>query len=446
MLVFAAVGAVLSAAFMPALLDYIFITVQHTSLPTDSTIDVSAPIKRPLKKEPDSTGTKETVELEETEQTPGGQEEPSAPNGETEPTGEPSQSDPAAGEDEAPKQDEEKPKEPTPPTTGTDLEQQGYPGSSNPIVVAAMALLGAIIGGGIGNIVASFFERFVKKWDGMEMGDKVSLFIGIFAGIVASIPFLVVFQGLGGVVAPLLTFALILGLSAISVMALKSMSDVLPWQKSRAQGRRTGKKILDTNVIIDGRILDVARSGFLQGDIYVPKFVIDELQHIADSSDPLRRQRGRRGLEVLRLLQSDYDLEVGTEDGRIPPGGEVDDRLVKLALALGGDLVSNDYNLNRVAGLQKVRVLNINDLALSLRPNVLPGELLIVPVVREGNQPGQGIGYLEDGTMVVIEHGRTHIGHTAEVTVTQVIQTERGKMIFGERPVQVEGTNGKSGR
>lgn len=446
MLVFAAVGAVLSAAFMPAFLDYIFITVQHTSLPDDSTIDVGAPIKRPLKEGPKSTGTKEEGELEETEQTPGGQEEPSAPNGETEPTDEPSQSDPAAGEDEAPKLDEERPKEPTTPATGTDLEQQGYPGSSNPIVVAAMALLGAIIGGGIGNIVASFFERFVKKWDGMEMGDKVSLFIGIFAGIVASIPFLVVFQGLGGVVAPLLTFALILGLSAISIMALKSMSDVLPWQKSRAQGRRTGKKILDTNVIIDGRILDVARSGFLQGEIYVPKFVIDELQHIADSSDPLRRQRGRRGLEVLRLLQSDYDLEVGTEDGRIPPGGEVDDRLVKLALALGGDLVSNDYNLNRVAGLQKVRVLNINDLALSLRPNVLPGELLVVPVVREGNQPGQGIGYLEDGTMVVIEHGRAHIGHTTEVTVTQVIQTERGKMIFGERPVQVEGANGKSGR
>jgi uncharacterized protein YacL len=129
---------------------------------------------------------------------------------------------------------------------------------------------------------------------------------------------------------------------------------------------------------------------------------------------------------------------VGSEDGLIEPNGEVDDRLVKLAKALGGDLVSNDFNLNKVAGLQNVRVLNINDLALSLRPNVLPGEHLLVTILREGNQPGQGVGYLDDGTMVVVEHGKAHIGETANTTVTQVIQTERGKMIFAERPEPIE--------
>jgi uncharacterized protein YacL len=442
-LVFAVVGAMLSAAYMPALLDYIFISVQRSSFPQDSAIDPSDPVQRPVRtdkgagqtQEPRGAGTEEQVNA----------------NGSgdgADPPVEPAPGGPDQAEEE-PKADEEETKKPTRtivPPTNTDIELSGYPGSSNPIVVAAMALLGAIIGGGIGNIVASFFEKFAKKWDGMEMGDKVSLFLGIFAGIVASIPFLFALQGLGGIAAPLLTLALVLGFSALSILALRSMEEVLPWNRGRGAGKRTGKKILDTNVIIDGRILDVARSGFLQGEIYVPKFVIDELQHIADSSDPLRRQRGRRGLEVLRLLQSDYDLEVGSEDGRIAPGGEVDDRLVKLALALGGDLVSNDYNLNKVASLQKVRVLNINDLALSLRPNVLPGELLVVTVIREGNQPGQGIGYLEDGTMVVIEHGRAHIGHTTEVTVTQVIQTERGKMIFGEKPVPIADSNGKSGR
>ena len=271
----------------------------------------------------------------------------------------------------------------------------------------------------------------------MEIGDKVSMFIGIFSGIVASMPFLFVFQGLGEAVSRLLTFALILGFGTVSILALKSMEDVLPWQKNKFSGRRTGRKILDTNVIIDGRILDVARTGFLEGEIYVPKVVIDELQHIADSPDALRRQRGRRGLEILKLLQADHDLQIGTHDDKIEQNGEVDDRLVKMAKALGGDLVSNDFNLNKVATLQDVRVLNINDLALSLRPNVLPGEHLTVGVIREGNQPNQGVAYLDDGTMVVIENGKPNIGNTVEVSVTQVIQTERGKMIFAEKPVRI---------
>lgn len=165
--------------------------------------------------------------------------------------------------------------------------------------------------------------------------------------------------------------------------------------------------------------------------MYVPGFVLDELQYIADSPDPLRRQRGRRGLDVLRLLQADFALEVRSQDRLAPDMNDgVDARLVRLARAIGADIVTNDFNLNRVAILQDIKVLNLNDLALSLRPNVLPSETLEITVIREGNQPGQGVGYLDDGTMVVVENGRAHLGEHLPVVVSQVIQTERGKMIF----------------
>lgn len=190
---------------------------------------------------------------------------------------------------------------------------------------------------------------------------------------------------------------------------------------------------MDTNVLIDGRVLDILKSGFLDGDLYVPNFVLQELQNIADSSDALRRQRGRRGLEVLRQIQAEFPVEVGAHDKLAGPANEpVDARLVKLAKSLGADLVSNDFNLNRVASIQSVKVLNVNDLALAMRPNVLPGELLEVALIREGNQYGQGVGYLDDGTMVVVENAREMIGSTVNVPVTQVIQTERGKMIFAD--------------
>jgi uncharacterized protein YacL len=225
-----------------------------------------------------------------------------------------------------------------------------------------------------------------------------------------------------------------------------SMADILPWNRGRPSGRKSGIKLLDTNVIIDGRIYDVVRAGFLDGQIYVPGFVLDELQHIADSHDSLRRQRGRRGLDVLRHMQGDFDMEVGIHDRYAPDLGDgVDARLVRLAKAMGADICTNDFNLNRVAGLQDVKVLSLNDLALALRTNVMPQETLMLPMTREGNQPGQGVGYLEDGTMVVVENGKPHIGETVEVIVTQVIQTERGKMIFAEVDPTDGGGNGGGG-
>lgn len=303
-----------------------------------------------------------------------------------------------------------------------------------PANTAAMAVLGLSVGAGIARVLVYLFHRMAFAWDEMDTGDKVTLFLGIFAGLIASMPFLFLLNSLSlGIYIPVAVVGLTLGFSGIAVFALRSMDEVLPWNKSRGRGRKRGIKILDTNVLIDGRIYDLARTGFLEAQLYVPGFVLEELQFIADSHDPLRRQRGRRGLDIMRHLQADFPMEIRVQDKLAPDLGDgVDARLVRLARVLGADIVTNDFNLNRVAALQNVRVLNINDLALALRPNVLPQESLDLQIVREGNQPGQGIGFLEDGTMVVVENGKDYVGHQVRVTVTQVIQTERGKMIFAE--------------
>lgn len=192
-------------------------------------------------------------------------------------------------------------------------------------------------------------------------------------------------------------------------------------------------KILDTNVIIDGRIADICGTGFLEGVIYIPGFVLDELQQIADSSDGLKRARGRRGLDILNQMQKDLNLVVRNYDNLLPAGDHtpVDARLVTLAKEMGGAIVTNDFNLNKVAILQGVKVLNVNELANAMKPAVLAGEGLIVTIMREGKEPNQGVAYLDDGTMVVVENARAHLGETVEVTVNSVLQTVAGKMIFG---------------
>src|SRR5262245_709560 len=189
-------------------------------------------------------------------------------------------------------------------------------------------------------------------------------------------------------------------------------------------------KVLDTSVIIDGRIADVCQAGFLEGTLLVPQYVLRELQQIADSSDPLKRNRGRRGLDVLQRLQRLPGLRTELHDLDFPQIREVDQRLIETARAVGGVIVTNDYNLNKVAELHGVRVLNVNELAGALRPVVLPGELLHVHVLREGKEAGQGVAYLDGGTMVVIEQGRRHIGQTVNVMVNTVLPTAAGRMIF----------------
>jgi uncharacterized protein YacL len=191
-------------------------------------------------------------------------------------------------------------------------------------------------------------------------------------------------------------------------------------------------KILDTSAIIDGRIADVAETGFLEGTLLVPEFVLRELQIIADSSDGSRRQRGRRGLDLLQKMQAHPLLTVRIIEHDFPQVREVDLKLIELAKKIGGQIVTNDFNLSKVAQLHQVRALNLNDLANSLKPLVLPGEKMSIVVLKEGKEYNQGVGYLDDGTMVVVDHARRMIGRAVEITVTSVLQTASGKMIFGK--------------
>ncbi len=296
-------------------------------------------------------------------------------------------------------------------------------------------LLGLIIGSSLGRRGYYGSAKLAVRWERTDRGDKVTLFFGFFAGLVISLPVLslLISAKISGKALPLLSVGVVLGFVSLAVYFLQSIRDLLPWYKQSGVTKRSGIKILDTNVIIDGRIYDVAKAGFLDGELYVPKFVLEELQFIADNHDALKRNRGRRGLDVLRRLQAELELTTGAYDRYAPdPHEPVDSRLVRIAKAIGADIVTNDWNLNNVARLQDVRILSLNELALTLRPNVLPGEPMNLSILREGNQYGQGVGYLDDGTMVVVENGREHIGETRDVTVTQVIQTERGKMIFAE--------------
>ena len=197
-------------------------------------------------------------------------------------------------------------------------------------------------------------------------------------------------------------------------------------------------KLLDTSVIIDGRVADVCETGFIEGPFVIPQFVLRELQHIADSPDNLKRNRGRRGLDVLNRMQKQHNVEVQISDQDFPKIKEVDAKLVELAKWTRGKIITNDFNLNKVAELQGVSVLNINELSNAVKPVVLPGEKIHVQILKDGKEPGQGVAYLEDGTMVVVEEGKRFIGAELDVVVTSVLQTTAGRMIFA-RPQEEEG-------
>jgi uncharacterized protein YacL len=191
-------------------------------------------------------------------------------------------------------------------------------------------------------------------------------------------------------------------------------------------------KILDTSVIIDGRIFDICETGFIEGPLVIPNFVLDELRHISDSSDALKRNRGRRGLDILNKIQKELSIETQIVDDDFPKIAEVDAKLLKLAQKMDGKVITNDYNLNKVAEFQGVPVLNINELSNAIKPVVLPGEEMTIDIVKDGKESSQGVAYLEDGTMIVVEGGRKYIGQTTDVIVTSVLQTAAGRMIFAK--------------
>jgi len=201
------------------------------------------------------------------------------------------------------------------------------------------------------------------------------------------------------------------------------------FQESEAPERNL--KILDTSVIIDGRIADVAETGFLDGTLVLPQFVLRELQYVADSSDPLKRNRGRKGLDILQAIKRNPNVRVEVTEADFPDTREVDQKLIELARQMGAKILTNDFNLNKVAQLSGIEVLNVNELANSLKPVILPGETMKVFIVKEGKEPDQGVAYLDDGTMVVVNAASRQVGKTVEVTITSVVQTAAGKMFFG---------------
>ncbi|MER2139996.1 MAG: PIN/TRAM domain-containing protein, partial [Priestia megaterium] len=220
----------------------------------------------------------------------------------------------------------------------------------------------------------------------------------------------------------------------VNVFSMPSRIGKKKGQEEEADNEESLKslKILDTSVIIDGRIADICQTGFLDGTIVIPRFVLEELQHIADSSDVLKRNRGRRGLDILNRIQKELAMKVEIYEGDFEDIQEVDSKLVKLAKLTSGLVVTNDFNLNKVCELQNVGVLNINDLANAVKPIVLPGEEMNVLVIKDGKEHNQGIAYLDDGTMIVVEEGRNYIGKQIDVLVTSVLQTSAGRMIFAK--------------
>jgi len=269
------------------------------------------------------------------------------------------------------------------------------------------------------------------------------LILGLVIAFLVSIPLLRV-PVIGPFVIPLVAVAVFgyLGLH-LGIQRREDILAVFPRLAERLGGRdrklrrSSVAKLLDTSVIIDGRIADIAQTGFLEGPLLVPRSVLAELQRIADASDPLRRNRGRRGLSVLNNMQKDQHSVQIYDEGDELASGQVDTQLIRVARGLGAWIVTNDYNLNKIAELQGVRVLNINELANAIKPVMIPGEELSVHVIKDGKEAGQGVGYLDDGTMIVVEGGKKHMGETLEAVVTSVLQTVAGRMIFA-RPKVLE--------
>jgi uncharacterized protein YacL len=293
------------------------------------------------------------------------------------------------------------------------------------------AIAGGVIGGAIVFAETRVRQISLKRLIGAAIGSVLGILGAFLFSLVlrGSIPEPKTAQFLALLVMLLMAYVgLVVGASKGDLLDLSAMGGLFGGEK---QGKRTAK-VLDTSVIIDGRIADIAETGFLDGVLMVPNFVLRELQLVADSADPLKRNRGRRGLDILQRVQKIASLQVLIVDDDYPAVREVDLKLIELAKQYEAKIVTNDFNLNKVAQLQGVEVLNINELANALKPIVLPGEVMRVFILKEGKEYNQGVAYLDDGTMVVVDNARKLIGKTVEIIVTSVLQTTAGKMIFGK--------------
>jgi uncharacterized protein YacL len=318
--------------------------------------------------------------------------------------------------------------------------------AGNPVELYAivLGLLGALIGLILTPFITTRPVRGIRSIMGRVSAQTlfaslVGLTVGLMFAALLSFPLSLLPSPLGEVLP--FAGALIFGYLGVAVFIMRQ-NDIFSFMRAYFPARGFEEKgggtpnvgelsiLLDTSVIIDGRISDIARTGFIPGTLLIPRFVLNELQYIADSPENLRRQRGRRGLEVLSELQKDTSIPVRISDIDVEGARAVDDKLIILARQLRSPILTNDYNLNRVAELQGVRILNVNELANAVKAVFLPGEMLSLDIIQEGREAGQGVGYLDDGTMVVVEGGNAFLGKQVTTMVTKVLQTAAGRMIF----------------
>jgi len=290
-------------------------------------------------------------------------------------------------------------------------------------------ILSAVVGLALGLVCLRFLHFWLKIEAYKILGGAIGSIIGAILGMLISLP--VTYN----IESPQIS-GLVYGL-AMAIMSLIGMQlgSTKAWELKRKIVEPSDRKpeimgILDTSVIIDGRIADICGTGFFLGDLIIPQFVLKELQMIADSSDSTKRTRGRRGLDILNRIQKQSYMNIVIDETDYPTIKEVDQKLIAMAKETGHPIITNDFNLNKVAEVHSIQVLNINQLANALKPIVLPGENIRVQIMKEGKEHGQGVAYLDDGTMVVIDNGRRHMGKNVDVTVTSVLQTTAGRMIF----------------
>jgi len=319
------------------------------------------------------------------------------------------------------------------------------------LLMAACSISGYFIGS------AFTYHEFPLALIGLFLGLLIAISVIRAEQAIRKISLRVIFGGVVGTIIGLfITFFLAYGLTFVGVTLEKQQ--VAPWIYALLAGIMgylglvIGSKkieefnlfgfgqskenadygILDTSVIIDGRIADICDTGFIEGNLVVPRFVLDELQYIADSSDSMKRSRGRRGLDILNRMQRSSGIHIEVVDQDFPKLKGVDAKLVALAKKMNGKIITNDFNLNKVAELQGIKILNVNELANALKPVVLPGEIMTVKIIRDGKEPGQGVAYLDDGTMIIVDNAQKYQGSSVEVVVTSVLQTTAGRMIFSE--------------
>ena len=309
----------------------------------------------------------------------------------------------------------------------------------------AWGLGGMLTGGVIGFVVTPYLILTPILWARralleVSFSTVVSGTLGLIVGLLTATLIstsLSRLPGWPGEIAPII-LSVLLGALGMTVMLLRErdVSQFLPerYRRGGASGRlySNARVLMDTSAIIDGRIADISKTGFVYGAMVIPRFVLDELRHIADSSDSLRRTRGRRGLEMLNKLRKETDVPIQIIDEDVRDVPEVDGKLVMMAKNMKAPILTTDFNLNRVAELQGVKVLNINELANALKPVVIPGEEMMVRVIQEGKEMGQGVAFLDDGTMVVIEGGKKYINSHLDVSITRVLQTAAGRIIFAQ--------------